>query len=112
MPTAGGVLNIISGAFGIIGSIFLFFFGAFMSAFREYYYDPELYELPVAFWWIMGIFLIIVSVVALVGGIAAVQRRAWGLALAGSIAAILQGGNLLGIIAVIFIALSKNEFRS
>jgi len=46
----------------------------------------------------------------LIGGIYAVQRRKWGLALAGSIAAIF-GSTPLGIAAAIFTALAKDEFE-
>jgi hypothetical protein len=46
---------------------------------------------------------------ALVGGIFALQRRRWGLALAGSIVAILPF-SLLGMAATILVVLSKDEF--
>ena len=52
---------------------------------------------------------LLIAVLALVGGIFAVQRKRWGWALAGSIAAIFSF-ILLGIPAVILIAISKNEF--
>ena len=54
--------------------------------------------------------LAILPVLALVGGIYAIQRKKWGLALAGSIAAFLPF-SLLGIASVVLIALSKNEFE-
>jgi len=60
--------------------------------------------------------LAIVSILSLVGGIYAIQRKIWGLALAGSICAIfssipLLGGLPVGITATILTALSKNEFE-
>ena len=112
MPTAGGVLDIISGIFGFIGSLFLFFFGAFFREFmQDYYFEFDYAGIPTAFWWFLGIVVLVLSIMAIVGGIFAVQRKSWGLALAGSICAILQGG-ILGIIATIFVALSRKEFRS
>ena len=114
MPTAGGVLNIISGGFGIIGSLFLVFFATFFRDFmRDYYWDFSYYgDIPAAFFWFTGILLAVLSIFALIGGIFAVQRKSWGLALTGSICAILQGINILGIISTIFIAMSKKEFTS
>ena len=64
----------------------------------------------------MAIPLAILSILSLVGGIYAVQRRKWGLALAGSISAIfasipLLGGLPVGITATVLTALSKSEFE-
>lgn len=52
----------------------------------------------------------IATILALVGGISALQRKNWGLALTGSIAAFFPVG-LLGIAAIILTVLSKNEFE-
>jgi len=46
-----------------------------------------------------------------VGGIYALQRKIWGLALAGSIAAFFSPSWVLGVAAIVFTALSKNEFE-
>ena len=58
----------------------------------------------------MAIPTLIITILALVGGIYAVQRKMWGWALAGSIAAILAFLPL-GIPAVILAAQSKDEFE-
>ncbi len=47
---------------------------------------------------------------ALTGGIFTLQRKRWGLALAGAIVAILPF-SLLGMAAIVLIILSKNEFE-
>ena len=59
---------------------------------------------------ILAILLAVSSSLPLIGGIYAVQRKSWGLALAGSIVAILPAAPL-GITSTILIALSKNEFE-
>jgi uncharacterized membrane protein HdeD (DUF308 family) len=119
MPTAGGILNIISGVFGIIGGIFLVFFAAFFRHFmQDYYWDyygdynyyPGMEHIPVGFWWFLAIITIAIGILALIGGLFAIQRKNWGLALTGSICAILQGFNILGIISTVFIAMSRKEF--
>ena len=53
---------------------------------------------------------LIIAILALVGGIFAVQRKQWGLALAGSIAAILSLFPL-GIASTVLTAISKEEFE-
>ena len=48
----------------------------------------------------------------IVGGIFALRRRVWGLALAGAICAFLvPAGFILGILAIIFVAMGKREFE-
>mgnify|MGYP001037271239 CR=1 FL=1 len=53
--------------------------------------------------------VIVFGVIALVGGINAVKRRRWGLALAGAILAI-PVMPPLGVLAVIFVSIGKREF--
>ena len=61
---------------------------------------------------------IVLGLAAVVGGIFAIRLKLWGLALAGAICAIvpphpwgyLIWTPILGIVAVVFVALSKSEF--
>ena len=111
-PTAAGVLSIVSGVFGIFmgaGLILIAVFVTSLVSFEDYPYE----DLPLVFleslflgW---GIFQLLLAILAGIGGIYALQRRHWGLALAGSIAAILVAFPI-GVVAVIFTALSKSEF--
>ena len=53
---------------------------------------------------------------AIIGGIMAIQRRMWGLALVGSIMGLLFAwgwivGSVLCLVGLILIAISRNEFR-
>ena len=59
---------------------------------------------------IIGAAIIGLGIVAIIGGIFAFRRKVWGLALAGSIAAIF-GSTPLGIVSTIFTAISKDEFE-
>ena len=98
-PTVGGILAIFGGAiemiFGIVvaavGSIGWFFGMPWFSA--------------------IGAPLIILGIIAIVGGIYALKRRIWGLALAGSICALVGPWGLLGILSIIFVSLGKREFE-
>ena len=58
-----------------------------------------------------GIALLVLGIVAIVGSSYAIARKNFGLALAGGICAILNV-TILGIPALILIALSKSEFSS
>lgn len=108
-PTVAGILAIISGVLGLIGAVSMFIGFAVVSGALGIPtgYIPE---------FVPGIVLgtamptLIIAILALVGGIYTVQRKMWGLALAGSIAAILAFFPL-GIPAVIFTAQSRDEFQ-
>ena len=56
-----------------------------------------------------GISLITVGIIAIVGGVMAIRRRNWGLALAGSILAV-SGIPPAGVVALILVAMSRKEF--
>ena len=109
-PTVAGVFNIITGALGIIAAI-----GTFIgfSVVSGGWGIPGMEAIPA---FVPGIILgtaipsLLIAVLVLVGGIFAVQRKRWGWALAGSIAAILAFLPL-GIPAVILVAQSKSEFE-
>ena len=99
-PTAAGILAIIAGVIQVIsGMIAATGLGLWGGIF--------------GMGWLSAIFapLIIFGVIAIVGGIYALKRRVWGLALAGSICALIGPWFILGILAIIFVALGKGEFE-
>jgi len=114
MPVAAGVMSIVAGAMGLIAVAFLITFGATFGdeIAREVLKSVGFWQsgVPLTIIGLISIPLIIINAVAIIGGIYALQRRFWGLALAGAICAILPA-QVLGIIAVVFIAVSKKEFE-
>ena len=60
----------------------------------------------------IGIALIALAVIAVVGGVMALRRRKWGLALTGGILGLLAFpiGTALGITAIVLLVKSKSEF--
>ena len=115
-PVVAGVLEIISGVVGLIAVVGLIIAIIVTSGSCAIpgTKDVPMFVPPL----LIGIAvpLAIVSVLSLIGGIYAVQRQKWGLALAGAISAIfasipLLGGLPVGITATILTALSKNEFE-
>ena len=112
-PTVAGILAIISGVLGLIWAVIMFIgFGVVSGALGiPTGYIPEFVAGIVLGWAIPNL---IIALLALLGGVYSVQRKMWGLSLAGSIAAILTFfpfSILLGIPAVIFSAQSKDEFE-
>ncbi|MCL2150076.1 MAG: hypothetical protein FWH51_04000 [Dehalococcoidia bacterium] len=114
MPTASGVLNIVSGILGIFSSLVLLI----VAAVFQYIYkshpisiegDPEVFPLVASIFVFVGLVIIIPCIVSVVGGICSLKRKRWGWALAGSICSVLAS-NVLGIVAIIFIVMSKKEF--
>ena len=105
MPMVAGILDIVAGSLDVILAIALIFVGVLMRFVPDV--PPFLWPL---FMGLAGPFAI-VGILAFVGGIYALQRKIWGLALAGSIAAFFTPSWVLGIAAIVFTALSKNEFE-
>jgi hypothetical protein len=114
----GGILTIISGAFGFLGA-FMLLLGTIslrlMFSMPDFYYGApfpaDFLTIMMIFYAIMGIFLGLLGVLGIVGGVFALKKKLWGLALAGAIA-----GNLTfplcGIPAIIFVTLAKPEFSA
>ena len=114
-PTVAGILDIVSGAVGLIAVLGLVIAIGVTGGF----YIPGTEQIPKFVPSLLtGITvpLAILSILSLIGGIYALQRKKWGLSLAGSVSAIftsipLLGGLPVGITATVLTALSKDEFE-
>jgi hypothetical protein len=99
-PTTAGILAIIAGALQIIlGTLgtagISFVSGIFGIGWLSVIFSP----------------LIVFGIIAIIGGAFALKRNVWGLALAGSICALVGPWFILGLLAVIFVSLGKGEFE-
>jgi hypothetical protein len=115
----GGIMSIVSGGFGILGGLALMVVGVLFAGLMRLADSASSSRLtPEQFGTIfgliyggMGLFLLLFGVLALVGGINAVKKKHWGLALAGAV-----GGTLsffpVGVMAVVFTAMAKPEFEA
>ena len=108
-PVTGGILSIICGAAKIIlGIVFLI-----VAIDREvldmanFEYDPML---PIVII-IYVVFMAAAGIAAIIGGTYALRRKVWAMALAGAILSSISYTGLLGIPALVFIALSRKEFN-
>jgi hypothetical protein len=109
-PTTAGILDIIAGAFSLIGAlVFLIIMAVIGTA--EVFSGEEQAVIDVinVMFGIGVVFFLATGVLALIGGVYATRRQKWGLALAGSIAAAL-GSTVIGVLAIIFLAMSRDEF--
>jgi len=99
-PTSAGILCIIAGSIGVITGIVVGLLGSFIGTI-----------LGVPWTGVFGVPSLILGIIAIVGGIYALKRQVWGLALAGSICALVGPWAILGILAIIFVSLGKGEFE-
>jgi len=67
------------------------------------------FHIMAGLWW-LTFPLTVCSALALAGGILAIQRKAWAVAMAGSFAALFIPVFLPGFIAILLTSLSRNEF--
>ena len=113
--SAGGVLGIVAGALEMNGGGTMLASARLGIEFRLW--DFALYP---GIWFehiipvdsprfiIMGGLLVVLGIIAILGGIWALRRRSFGLALAGAVCVLPLG--ILGILAIVCIALAKREF--
>lgn len=108
MPTAGGILSLISGAMGILSSICLVILaGAIREGVRlGRIGHPRLAALALI---VIAIVMFIAGILAVISGILSLRRKNWGMSLTGAIAAIFTS-SILGILATVFVAMSRKEF--
>jgi hypothetical protein len=95
-------MPVTAGIFTIIGGVLVFF--RCLARESRMGFFPRLGML-------LGIVYIIAAILAVIGGIFAVQKRSWGMSLLGAICALFPPATVLGILAIVFVAVGKNEFK-
>lgn len=110
MPMVIGVLDIVAGVLGLIAGLVLVVLGTIGSGALAFVEAEIPSFLPAVLFAAIAIPLFVIGALAIAGGIYALQRKKWGWALTGSIAALFPS-RLLGIAAIILTVLSKNEFE-
>jgi len=116
--SAGGILSIIVGAFEVIGGGMMVALVSLSIPLRPWLpsFWPDVPGAWHPYWpivpiWSMitGGLLLVLGIIAILGGVSAIRRKSFGLSLAGAICALIPL-NLLGLLAVIFVSLGKREF--
>jgi hypothetical protein len=107
----GGVLSIISGAFSILSAIaciIAIIIFAFISFDGNQIPDEAITVIAIVYS-VTGFLLLLLGILAIIGGVFCIKKKHWPLALSGSIA-----GTIIflpcGIPALIFTTLAKPEF--
>lgn len=116
LPLIAGILLILAGVSGLFSASMLL---AMDPEMVTAYLPPNVLISPeqlLSFFLVCGVVIGILSIFTLVGGIVAVKRKAWGLAIIGSILGLFTIGpvfsaTILSLIGLILIALSKKEFQ-
>ncbi len=117
-PIAGGICSIVGGSLSLMGAammgmIVMFGYASIAGMWGMWGHEPHMMPWGaglMALWWLPGL---IFGVVAIVGGVFALKRRYWGWSLAGAICATLTPMSfILGVPAIVFIALSRDEFQA
>jgi hypothetical protein len=119
----GGILSIVSGAMGALCGLFIAGMGVLFSLFSSILpgFDRSFSRAPfpvegftmifTVVYGVMGLGIILVGALAIVGGVFALKKHYWGVALAGSIA-----GTYVffpcGIASTIFISMARPEFQN
>ncbi|MFC2047782.1 hypothetical protein ACFLTK_05890 [Chloroflexota bacterium] len=109
-PTVAGILSIVAGGISLASSLVILGFAFFFPVYVTFSFKtiPEVNGVPL--FGVIIVFTLILGILPIIGGVYALQRKLWGLALAGGIVAII-GQMPFGILSTIFIALAKDEFE-
>jgi hypothetical protein len=99
MPVTAGILSITAGAADLMIGLII---GTFFIAVSSHGFLG---------FGAFGVPLMIFGIIAIIGGIFAIQKKVWPLALVGAICALMWPLSVLGILAVIFVSIGKSEFR-
>jgi hypothetical protein len=112
MPVVAGILSVVAGSLSLLGSILISIgLGVFLTS--TYWTGPGTADIPtVIIWMVFFLPYFIISALSIAGGIYALRRKIWGLALAGAICTLFTiWAWPLGAAAIVFLALSKDEFN-
>jgi hypothetical protein len=112
MPKVAGTLSIVAGVINLLAAFLLFLGTLVVQGIVGFVAIPFWIPFNASIVLLaLSLPFLVCGVLAIVGGVYAVQRKKWGLALAGSIMALFPYC-ILGLVSVILLALSKEEFES
>jgi hypothetical protein len=118
--TVGGILSIAASIIGILTGLFFLFYPLLLkSLFNDLSQDMTSADSQ-AFDQVMGmmmfifiavfLFYLIIGILGIIGGVCAIKKQKFGLALAGAIASSISF-YYLGIVAVVLVSMAQSEFN-
>ncbi len=112
-PIMAGILDIVSGAIGMVGGIYFVILSAVFQTIHEVIHiDPVIIqqtEQIISKLFAVPFVLVFIGIISIIGGVYALQRRIWTFALAGAISSCIVFP-IFGIPSVIITALAQEEF--
>jgi len=113
-PIMAGILDIVSGAIGMVGGVyFVVLTSVFRSLHQVLRIDPTVVEQTeqiITRLSAVPFVLVFIGIISIIGGVYALQRRIWGLALAGSICSCIVFP-FFGLPSIIITGLAQEEFN-
>ncbi|MDD1768380.1 MAG: zinc ribbon domain-containing protein [Methanomassiliicoccales archaeon] len=111
----GGILVVISGLIGIVTGLILAVTASTILDALGDMYGADILQAVEGVLVACGVIWFIIGLIALIGGIFAIRRKRWGIAIVGGVFGLLTIGpyfigSILGLIGLILIAISKDEF--
>ena len=111
-PMIGGILTLVGGIIGILaGLLYIILYLAVLSN------SMGMFDSMMALIFIYGSIGIVFGPIGVIGGFFALRKKSWTIPLIGAICAMISGlftviPLILGILGLIFVALSKNQFQT
>jgi hypothetical protein len=102
----GGVLSIVLGGLAALIGLILLLLAIGNGISQGWYHATA----PLGTFFFFGGWLLATGGAAIAGGISATRRKNWPLALTGAIFSIFTGFTVVGMVAVVLIAVSKKDF--
>jgi len=113
-PIMAGILDIVGGAIGMVGGLYIVALTSLFRVMRDFVrLDPLLIqrvEQIISSIIALPFVVVFIGIVAIIGGVYALQRRIWGLALAGAICSCVVFP-FFGLPSIIITALARDEFN-
>lgn len=112
-PIMAGILDIVSGAIGMVGGIYFVILSTMFRTIHEVMgLDPlviQQTEQLISKLFAIPFVLVFIGIVSIIGGVYALQRRIWPFALAGAISSCIVFP-IFGIPSIIITGLAQEEF--
>lgn len=113
-PIMAGILDIVGGAIGMVGGLYVVALSSLFGVIHQLaHLDPQLIQkIEQAIKNVIAVPFVVgfIGIIAIIGGVYALQRRIWGLALAGAICSCVVFP-FFGLPSIIITALARDEFN-
>lgn len=112
-PVVAGILSMVAGALNLAAGLVLLLVGGVLTGVLASFGMPNVLSfIPFPILGGVATPLFLLGAMAIIGGSYAVRRKVWPMALAGAMCALFPPQlTILGVLAIVFVVLGKDEFR-